>query len=223
MILIKNEWEVHEIGLKESKVFVEQWHYAHGAGKVSHKCYGLFYKNDPGTLHGVAIWNVPPLGAAKSVSSHHQSVLALSRFCLIDDRPENSGSYLISKSIKKLDKCRWNTLLTYADTALNHNGGLYRAANWDYDGMTGKNPIFWDPENERMVSRKKGPKTYGKQAMLDQGYEFKGNYAKHRFIYPLNRKDRKFKAIGQQIDLLFTSDGKQELKIRTNDKDKLAD
>ena len=57
-------------------------------------------------------------------------------------------------------------LLTYADTALKHTGGLYRAANWDYDGMTGKNPIFWDPIKERMVSRKKGKNTYGKKAIL---------------------------------------------------------
>ena len=40
-----------------------------------------------------------------------------------------------------------------------------------------------------MVSRKKGPKSYSKKDMLSMGYEFRGNYAKHRFIYALgNRK-----------------------------------
>ena len=208
MKLLKNEWESHEIGKNEAKVFVEKWHYAHGAGEVITKCFGLFYKGDPGTLHGVSIWNPPPPGAAKSVSNNYHDVLALSRFCLISGRPENAGSYLISNSIKKLDKYRWPILLTYADTALNHNGGLYRASNWDYDGMTGKNPIYWDPDKQRMVSRKKGPKTYGKKAMLEMGYEFKGKFAKHRFIYPMNRRDRHSKPIGQQMDLLFTENGK---------------
>ena len=206
MILIKNEWEVKEIEANPAKTFVEHYHYAHGAGKMAHKYFGLYYKGDPNTLHGVAIWNPPPLGAAKSVDPNHNQVLALTRFCLTDSRPENSGSFLISKSIKLLNN-RWQMLLTYADTALDHNGGLYRAANWDYDGMTGKNPIFWDPVTNCMVSRKIGPKTYGMQAMLDKGYEFRGRYAKHRFVYPVNRRKRVFKPIGQQ-NLLFTKDGK---------------
>lgn len=208
MILIKNEWEVQEIGLNISKTFIEKWHYAHGAGDVATKCFGLFYKNDPETLHGVAVWNPPPPGAAKSVSNNYNDVLALSRFCLVEGRPENAGSFLISKSIKNLDKNKYPMLLTYADTALKHTGGLYRAANWDYDGMTGKNPIFWDPIKERMVSRKKGKNTYGKKAMLDMGYEFKGKYAKHRFVYPMDRRARHSKPIGQQMDLLFTENGK---------------
>ena len=188
MRLIKDQWEVLPIEINEAKDFVEEWHYAHGAARTAVGCYGLYYKGDPNTLHGISWWMPPPLGAAKSVDANHRNVLALSRFCLVEGRPENAGSFLISKSIKMLDKKRWATLLTYADTACNHDGGLYRAANWNYSGMTGKNPIFWDPVNNCMVSRKKGPKTYGKQAMLDKGYEFKGKFAKHRYVYPLNKR-----------------------------------
>lgn len=214
MKLIKNKWDVKQININNAREFVEEYHYAHGAARTAVACYGLYYKGDPNTLHGISWWMPPPLGAAKSVDTNHRSVLALSRFCLVDDRPENAGSYLISKSIKHLDKCKWNTLLTYADTALGHNGGLYRAANWNYDGMTGKNPIYWDPVNECMVSRKKGPKTYGKKAMLDMGYEFRGKHAKHRFIYPLsNRKGIVVKPKSAEPDyvqkeLAFTKDGK---------------
>jgi hypothetical protein len=215
MKLIKNSWEVKQISLSVTREFVEQWHYAHGGARTAVACYGLYYKNDPDTLHGISWWMPPPLGAAKSVEKiNHRNVLALSRFCLVDDRPENAGSYLISKSIKLLDQKRWGTLLTYADTALGHNGGLYRAANWNYDGMTGKNPIYWDPVNECMVSRKKGPKTYGKQAMLDKGYEFRGKHAKHKFIYPIHgRKGIVVKPKSSEPDyvqttLAFTKEGK---------------
>tara|TARA_R100000908_G_scaffold56710_1_gene32238 strand:+ start:35484 stop:36110 length:627 start_codon:yes stop_codon:yes gene_type:complete len=205
MKLIKNEWEVQRIGKSEADNFVEQWHYAHKAGYLAHRCYGLFYKGDPSTLHGVAIWNTPALGAAKYVSNNHQSVLGLSRFCLVENRPENAGSFLISKSIKMLNTKRWQTLLTYADTAHNHNGGLYRASNWDYNGITKKNPYYVNDKGE-MVSRKSGAKTYNKQEMLDKGYIFKGNFSKHMFIYPTNRNIRK--SIGQQIELSFTEEGK---------------
>jgi len=212
MKLIKNEWEVLEIELPIAKEFVEQHHYAQGCGKVAHKCYGLYYKGDSNTLHGVSIWNPPAYGAAISVSSTHQSVLGLSRFCLVENRPENAGSFLISQGIKLLDK-RWQTLLTYADTALNHDGGLYRAANWNYDKLTNKNPMFYDPINECLVSRKKGPKTYSKKEMLGMGYEFKGNFAKHRFIYPIQRKNIVVKPRKEEVKqlLLFTNNGKVKI------------
>ena len=217
MKIIKNQWEVKPIEKDIAKSFVEEYHYAHGAAKTAVDCFGLYYKSDPNTLHGISWWMPPPLGAAKSVTPNHRSVLALSRFCLVPGRPENAGSFLISKSIKQLDTKRWTNLLTYADTALNHNGGLYRAANWSYDGMTGMNPIYWDPVNDCMVSRKKGAKTYGKQAMIDMGYEYRGKHAKHRFIYPVNRrgiiiKPKLSEPDYVQAQLNFTEEGKIAIK-----------
>ncbi len=208
MKLLKNEWGVREISLPTAAEFTEKWHYANGAGKLAHKCFGLFYKGDPKTLHGVAVWNAPALGAAKSVNEVHQAVLGLSRFCLVKDRPENSGSFLIGKSIKLLDKRRWQTLLTYADTAENHNGGLYRASNWTYQGLTKKNPRYWDPVNNKMVSKKQGPNNYNKAQMIEKGYEFKGNFAKHKFIYPLKRRGLFSQPVGHQLELNFTEKGK---------------
>ena len=205
MRLIKNQWEVHRIGKSEADAFVEKYHYAKGAGKLAHRCYGLFYKGDPGTLHGVAMWNTPALGAAKFVNSNHRAVLGLSRFCLTPDRPENSGSYLISKSIKLLNTNRWTTLLTFAEQALKHRGGLYRAANWDYFGITDAQPYYTNKEGQ-LVSRKCGPKTFNHQEMLDKGYKFIGNFKKHRFIYEIDRTKRISKP--EQLQLQFTEEGK---------------
>ena len=207
MKLIKNQWEVKPISKNQTRTFVQQWHYAQGMGAVATNCFGLYYKGDSITLHGISLWNPPAIGAAKSVSSYHQGVLSLSRFCLRDDRPENAGSFLISKSINMLDN-RWNMLLTYADTALNHDGGLYRAANWNYNGLTGKNPMYWDPVNDCMVSRKRGPKSYNKTQMLDMGYEHKGNFAKHRFIYTKANRKNLIVNSRQTDSLIFTKDGK---------------
>lgn len=214
MILLKNEWEVKPINLNQAKSFVEEWHYAHGAGNVAQFKYGLFYKGDPYTLHGVALWNPPPIGAAKAhcLNNYHQGVLSLTRFCTRDDRPENAGSFLISKSIKSMNKSRYNMLLTYADTAENHNGGLYRASNWTYKGMSKKNPRYQDPVTGRMVSKKSGKHNYSKKDMIEKGYEFKGNFSKHIFIYPFSRRRISNISIGKQYDLFFNSEGKITVK-----------
>jgi hypothetical protein len=214
MKLIRNEWEIKPIETKTAKEFVEEWHYSKGSGKLAVSCFGLYYKGDPNTLHGISWWMPPPLGAAKSVSDNHSGVLALSRFCLRDDRPENAGSFLISQSIKMLDN-RWNMLLTYADTALNHDGGLYRASNWNYNGMTGKNPMWWDPVNDCMVSKKRGPINYNKKQMLEKGYILKGNFAKHRFIYTLNNRKNIIVNSRKTDELIFNKSG--QLVLFNND------
>lgn len=206
MKLIRNDWEVIPLPLREAKDFIAEHHYAKGSANTAVSTFGLFYKGDPNTLHGVSVWMPPPLGAAKSVCLEHRSVLALSRFCLVPDRPENAGSFLIAKSIKMLDD-RWNMLLTYADTALHHDGGLYRASNWNFNGMTKKNPIYWDPMTNSMVSRKKGPKTLNQKEMFDLGYRLRGKFAKLRYIY--KRSERKHIIINsrQTDELMFTHDG----------------
>jgi len=206
MYLQKNDWTVKEIPMNEARSFVEQYHYGKGAANTRVACHGLFYKGDNATLHGVAWWMPPPLGAAKYVSPHHAGVLSLSRFCLIEGRPDNAGSYLIGKSIKMLDNKRYHTLLTFADTALNHKGILYKASNWTYAGLTTKQPLFVNSAG-KMVSRKKGPKTYGVKQMIEMGYELKGKFSKHRFVYPTNRKII-YPTAPQQLELGFTDDGK---------------
>lgn len=208
MRLIRNTWEVNQIPVSQAKDFVHEHHYSNGTSNTAVACYGLFYQGSP-ELHGVSWWMPPPLGAAKSVSKNHRGVLSLSRFCLVKDRPENAGSFLISRSIRSLDS-RWTMLLTYADQAMNHDGGLYRASNWSYNGETKKNPLWWDPETDSMVSKKKGPRTLSHAEMIDSGYILKGRFKKHRYIYPIQRSGLVIQSRREQEErgLFFTNDGK---------------
>lgn len=214
MILLKNEWDVKPLHLDDARDFITEHHYAHGAGEVATACFGLYFHNDPHTLHGVAVWNPPAYGAAIKAHEHHQGVMSLTRFCLVEDRPENAGSFLISNSISKLPR-RYHTLLTYADTALNHNGGLYRASNWSYAGLTGKAPRWWCPIEERLVTQKRGRKTYNKQEMLEMGYEFLGRFQMHKYLYPRFGQRKNIQIVPKveqpdfiQTSLSFTKDGK---------------
>tara|TARA_R110001592_G_C12907493_1_gene727279 strand:- start:113 stop:781 length:669 start_codon:yes stop_codon:yes gene_type:complete len=207
MKLIRKEWEVKPVDKNQAKDFVIENHYAQGCGNVIHASFGLFYKGDHKTLHGVSMWNPPAFGAAKQVQKDNpQSVLSLTRFCLVEERPENAGSFLISKSIKMLDK-KWMHLLTYADTALNHDGGLYRASNWNYDGLTGLNGIWRDPNTNQMISRKSGKKTRSMTTMRKLGYIYEGEYRKHKFLY--NNCNRKNIIINSRLTdhFFFTKDG----------------
>lgn len=207
MNIVRDSWNVQQIEIGVARNFVRRYHYAHNGANTAVACYGLF-KDGSEELHGISWWMPPAYGAARYVSENdHKNVLTLSRFCLVEDRPENSGSFLIAKSIKMLPK-RWNNLVTYADTALNHDGGLYRASNWSYDGMTGLNPLFRDPKTDMLVSRKKGPKTYSRSQMVEKGFEYLGSFRKHRYLYP--RYNRKGVVINSRKsdEIIFTHDGK---------------
>lgn len=200
-VLRKGDWSVSHIPLSQGRLFVEQYHYGKKASNTRTYLFGLFYKDDP-MLHGISWWIPPIIGAAKFVNGEkHRGVLSLSRFCLIEGRPENAGSFLISGSIKQLNRKRWPMLLTFADAALNHNGGLYKASNWLYYGLTKPRAIYHDQEGA-IVSRKKGPITFNHNQMLGKGYEFKGEYPMHRFIYPLYQRK-----LINQLELKFNNKG----------------
>ncbi len=209
MNLLKNEWEAKHIEHALAKGFVEKHHYGHGCGNTG-MCFGLYYKGDSRTLHGVAMWQPPAYGAALHANPINPgSVCSLSRFCLRDDRPDNSGSFLISKTIKMLETKKgkkYDMLVTYADLACEHEGIIYKASNWAYNGLTRERYVYWEERDGKqvMVSRKRGPKTYSHQEMINMGYRPSDKkYPMHRFIYPTNRKQRSFKC-----QLAYTKEGK---------------
>jgi len=65
------------------------------------------------------------------------------------------------------------------------------------------------------VSRYQNGKSYNKSEMIDMGYEYKGRYAKHKFIYPIYRRRLIHKP---EPVLAFTKEGKiANPKIETYD------
>ena len=106
--------------------------------------------------------------------------MSLSRLVIVPDAPKNACSFLISRSIKLIDRKRWKCLVTYADEWQGHTGGIYKATNWVYVGKT--KPEYVYVKNGRMVSRKAGPKTRTQAEMIDLGYKRYGPYSKHKFV-----------------------------------------
>lgn len=70
---------------------------------------------------------------------------------------------------------------TYPQNWRGHTGGIYRATNWQYVGLTQPLPVW--TRNGTMVARKAGPvtRTYGE--MEETGAELVGSFPKHKFVH----------------------------------------
>lgn len=176
--LDKSEWVVRPIDHRSAVKLVEEVHYAHGASNTSVARLGLYHA-EGSELLGAMLWLPPVIGAAKSVHPENpHAVLSLHRLAIREECPHNSATFFIAKAIRLLDE-RWTKLLTYADSARGHHGGIYAGGNWDYDGPTAPRP-YWKL-NGQIISPKKGPKTLTAGEMRELGAEMIGRFSKHRY------------------------------------------
>jgi GNAT superfamily N-acetyltransferase len=82
-----------------------------------------------------------------------EQVRELSRFCIHPSyRRKNLATWFLSRCIKLLP-VRYECIISYADTTFNHDGGMYRAANFVQDRTVP--PDYWYVNVERWVMHKK--------------------------------------------------------------------
>jgi len=105
----------------------------------------------------------------------------LHRLVIAPDVPKNACSFLLSRSMRLIDRELWPCLVTYADQAQGHEGTIYKATNWDYVGMTAPEPIY--RLNGRMISRKAGPTTRTRAEMIELGAVIDGISSKRKFVH----------------------------------------
>jgi hypothetical protein len=179
--LHKSDWYVATVPLSTAMELVAMYHYAgRGANTATYR-HGLFHI-DSSECQGVAWWIPPTKGAALATYPQHwQGVLSLSRLVVTPDTPQNACSFLISHSMKQIDRQRWPCLVTYADTWQGHTGAIYKASNWEYIGMTKPESAY--QLDGKLVSRKAGPKTRTKAEMLALGAKHIGSFSKHKYVH----------------------------------------
>ena len=178
-VLRKAEWKVRTAPLSVVRGLVGKYHYSGGGANTATYRHGLYHV-DSDLCRGAAWWIPPTKSAAHATwPPDWKGVLALTRLVLDPDVPKNGASFLLSKSMRLIDRERWPCLVTYADEMQGHTGAIYKAANWEYCGMTSKEAGWF--RDGRMVARKAGPKTRTKQEMLDLGCEMVGRFAKHKY------------------------------------------
>ena len=178
--LRKENWTVREISLDIARDLVKRYHYARGGSNTAVACHGLFHRDYDDECYGVTWWLPPTRSAAKATyPDDPNGVLSLSRLVIHPGAPRNAATFLLARSVKMLDP-RWTCLVTYADTWQGHTGGIYRAANWKYVGLT--KPKWVYVRDGRMMGPKRGPKTLSREQMLANGFEALGRFAKHKYV-----------------------------------------
>ncbi|MFD6035739.1 hypothetical protein ACFWHF_14530 [Streptomyces griseoincarnatus] len=109
----------------------ETEHYLHRKPPVSY-AYGL---HDGGELVGIVTFGIPASRQLQQsvCPTNPDLVLELNRLWVADRMPTNTESWFVSRALRMLPA---RIVVSYADTAYGHHGGVYRALTFRYAGWT---------------------------------------------------------------------------------------
>jgi hypothetical protein len=150
--------------VSEVRDFIEAHHYSHNINgvKISY-CFKITH-ND--VLVGGILFGALSTTAWKKFADREDKVIELRRLVLLDEVGKNSETRVIGfclRWIKKNNKIV-ESIVSYADPKYGHSGVIYRASNFQYVGLSGKDKGFFDPETG---------KTYHSRALRTK---YKGDY-----------------------------------------------
>lgn len=133
----KAQIEFKQITYQDTKETLLTKHYAHRMPSISY-AYGLFVGN---ILHGVCTFGQP---ASRSLqkgffgNDYADCVIELNRLFIDDEVSQsvkNITSEFVGYCLRQLKQ--YNLLVvSFADSGMNHLGGIYQATNFDYLGKT---------------------------------------------------------------------------------------
>ena len=167
--------EVRKISLQEMRSLVEPFHYLGKKRFRASFCFGLFIEGV--LMGGIAFHGISApetaVGAFGLLRTEQDGLWEIGRLVL---RPEgngsNLGSFLIGKSIKFLRKeTAVRAIITYAESP-RHNGGVYRASNFSYCGLSNAKNDFYVNGIKQERGKTKGV----------AGGEWRPRPRKHRFV-----------------------------------------
>lgn len=152
----------------KAKELIEKYHYSGTARSQLPIHVFTLHCLESFDIIGVAIFGKP-------ISRHYDNThLELRRFTLIDDTPKNTESFFLGACIRELKKMgTHDTLITFADPNQGHEGTIYKATNFKFDGESGhRNPTVIRFENKdyhkREVYQKGKTGEYNKKAQVIQ-------------------------------------------------------
>ena len=187
---VNTGYEIKQIDSKECYYFILNIHYAKRIPSISY-AYGLFESNE---LVGIVCYGTPASSTlCKGICGDdwQKNVLELNRLVLKNNKP-NEASRLVAASLKLLPNPR--IIVSFADTAQNHQGIVYQATNFIYTGLSAK---FRDPKVKGLEHQHHA--TYGhglsNQQIIDKygvdNVYFVERSRKHRYITFVGDKAQK--------------------------------
>ena len=117
----------------EAKNFCLIYHYTKRFPQVVLYKWGLFKNGD---LKGISTFGLPASPwVSISATGSKNNVIELSRLALADNLP-NEASWFVSRCLKLLEQEWEGVLVSYADVAQHHHGGIYQALGFHYGGCS---------------------------------------------------------------------------------------
>ena len=163
--------------VKEVRKFIEKYHYSHNINglKVT-QCFKAMFE---GELVGAMLFGQMSTTAWKKFSDREEKVLELRRLVMLDKAGRNSESRFIGYALMWIRKNKpyIKVIVSYADPNFGHLGTIYRASNFKYLGVSGKDVGYYDIESG---------KTYHSRALRTK---YKGKYKP--FVLRLREKNKK--------------------------------
>jgi hypothetical protein len=235
----KTKISLRPIGKRLARDIIEKNHYS---GRLSSCRYplGVFYDEDSQhqffdkneKIIGVACYGFPV--GRRVVGSifneaiiENKNVLELTRLFIHDGYGKNIESHVISSTFKWLKKYAPNikVLISYADPEQSHDGAIYQATNWIYQGcgdfqLAPTYSLKVNEDDDWMHSRSVYSK-YGsadpKKLIKALGRDFwlKKEASKHRYIYFLGTKteNRTFKKMMKHPMMDYPKNYKHDVTI----------
>ena len=190
----KDGYEVLPIEKSETYYLILNVHYAKRLPSISY-AFGLFLN---GELKGVVTYGSPPsptLVRGICGDKWAKNVLELNRLVLVDNQ-KNEASRLVAGSFHLLPKP--SIVVSFADTAQNHEGVIYQATNFIYTGLSAKRKEWAVKGKEHMHSKTLSGLVAGSQdtvsamkEMFGDDFYYRERSRKHRYIQFLGTKTDK--------------------------------
>jgi hypothetical protein len=176
---IKDKYSVRSIDSYLTYDWLLNKHYAKRIPSISF-AFGLFENNILNGILTIGKPASPQLCFGICGIDNSKYVYELNRLCVNDLLEKNTLSYFVSKSLKLIKNNM--ILVSYADTAMNHNGYIYQSTNWIYTGITKERTDigFEDGTHSRHYDKK-----------IDYSIR-KFRSSKHRYVYFLGNKKKQF-------------------------------
>ena len=188
-----------QINYKEAVEFLLPKHYS-GRKPVISIAFGWFHNDE---LMAVCTFGKPASNSlCKGVcgEEYTQNVYELNRLCRTEDLNEPLSKF-VSSCLKELKQKNW-IIISYADTAMNHNGYIYQATNWYYTGAT-------KSRTDKYVEGNKHSRHYSND---NQNGRRKVRSSKHRYIYFCAKSKTEKKRMLNNLNYVIQSYPKNENK-----------
>jgi hypothetical protein len=169
-----------------AKYACETWHYSECIPPIKNVRFGVW---EDGDFIGAVVYSRGVNGAIGSfVGLGQEEAVELTRVALDDhDAPVSQIVSYTMDMLKEKDS-GLRLLVSYADPAQGHTGGIYQAMNWVYIGQTEPSTQLYDGEGNAVHTRTKNMASANNYSTKDkyESLEKRRVPGKYKYVYPLD-------------------------------------